>query len=296
MLNDVEHLCSMKTIKAKHKAVYEPIADLITYRALPTHSIDMNAIEPFIFLNHHGYQEYPPRNAGLPFGPHPHRGFETVTFILSGDLTHKDTMGTVSVIKEGGVQWMTAGSGLIHAEVSSPEFMAKGGPLEILQLWLNLPKRHKLTEPKYVGLQKEDIPLVDYDEGKVTAHIVSGRWNDTEAPFKPLTDVHLSFMYFKEGGRFVAQVPKEQNVLLYIVKGAVKVNGDDAHEHYLVEFNRDGQIIDMKATVDAVVLFGYATPFHEPMFAYGPFVMNTKEEVEQAYEDMKQGKFGEMKL
>ena len=283
----------MRTIKAQHKAVYEPVADLITYRAMPTQSAPMNLIDPFIFLNHHGRQEYQAHNNGLPFGPHPHRGFETVTFILEGDLTHKDSSGIVSVIKEGGVQWMTAGSGLIHAEVSSDEFKATGGPLEILQLWVNLPAKYKMIDPKYVGLQKEDIPVVELDNGKVAAHIVSGEWEGTKGPFEPLTDIHLSFIYFKEGGKYTIQIPKEQNVFLYIVKGEIKVNGDFARIHHLVEFNHDGKTIEMKATVDAVILFGYATPFNEPFFAYGPFVMNTREEIMQAYEDMKNGKFGD---
>jgi redox-sensitive bicupin YhaK (pirin superfamily) len=282
----------MKTIKSQHKAVYEPIADLVTYRAMPTHSAPMNVLDPFIFLNHHGWQEYHSHNNGLPFGPHPHRGFETVTFILEGDLTHKDSSGVVSVIKEGGVQWMRAGSGLIHAEVSSPEFKAHGGPLEILQLWVNLPARHKMIDPKYVGLQKEDIPVVELDNGKVAVHIVSGEWNGRKGPFEPLTDIHLSFIYLKEGGKYTIQIPKEQNVFLYIVEGEMKVNGDFARIHHLVEFNHDGQTIEMKATSDAIILFGYATPFNEPFFAYGPFVMNTREEIMQAYEDMKNGKFG----
>ena len=282
----------MRTIKAKHKAVYEPIADLVTYRAMPTANVPMNMLDPFIFLNHHGYQEYQPKNGGLPFGPHPHRGFETVTFILQGDLTHKDSSGIVSVIKEGGVQWMTAGSGLIHAEVSSDAFKAKGGPLEILQLWVNLPAQYKLTSPKYVGLQKEDIPVVEVDNGNVMIHATSGTWADVEGPFKPLTDIQISFIYFKEGGKFQAEVPKDQNVFLYIVKGELKINGDFAQIHHIVEFNHDGQVIEMKATTDAIILFGYATPFHEPFFAYGPFVMNTREEVQQAFEDMKNGQFG----
>jgi redox-sensitive bicupin YhaK (pirin superfamily) len=114
----------------------------------------MNLLDPFIFLNHHGRQKYLPNNHGLPFGPHPHRGFETVTFILEGDLMHKDSSGASSIITEGGVQWMTAGKGLIHAEISSDVFKAKGGPLELLQLWINLPAKFKMTEPKYTGTAK----------------------------------------------------------------------------------------------------------------------------------------------
>lgn len=282
----------MKTIKAKHKAVYEPIADLITYKAMPTPTAPMNVIDPFILLNHHGRQEYHPHNNGLPFGPHPHRGFETVTFIVEGDLTHKDSTGTESVIHAGGIQWMTAGSGLIHSETSSDEFKAKGGPLELLQLWVNLPASLKMTEPKYTGLQKEQIPFEAFDHGKVKAHYISGSWNGKEGAVKPLTDIHLSYIAFEEGGKYEIQVPKDQNVLLYVVKGELKINGDDVRIHHLVEFNHDGQVIEMKANTEALLLFGWATPYHEPFFAYGPFVMNTREEVQQAYKDLKNGVFG----
>src|ERR1700692_3099449 len=137
-----------RTVKKVFAAVRDDIADLVTYRALPTSQVDM--IDPFLFLNHHGPQVYPPHNHGLPFGPHPHRGFETVTFILEGELTHRDTAGHESIILEGGVQWMTAGSRLVHAEVSSSEFKRNGGPLELLQLWVNLPARLKMTTPRYV--------------------------------------------------------------------------------------------------------------------------------------------------
>lgn len=216
-----------------------------------------------------------------------------MTFILEGDLTHKDSTGIVSVIKEGGVQWMTAGSGLIHAEVSSPEFKAKGGALEILQLWVNLPAKYKMTEPKYVSLQSTDIPANSNDNEKVTAHIVSGNWNIAKGAFEPLTDIHLSFIYFKEGGKFDINITENQNILLYIVKGEIKVNEECARIYHLVEFNHDGEEVQIEATADAVVLFGCAAPLNEPVVAYGPFVMNTREEVQQAYEDLKKGKFGE---
>ncbi|MDQ6608892.1 MAG: pirin family protein, partial [Bacteroidota bacterium] len=196
-----------RSVKALHKAVYEPIGNLVTYRALPLEELPMNAIDPFIFLNHHGYQEYLPMNGGLPFGPHPHRGFETVTFILKGDLTHKDSSGANSVIKAGGVQWMTAGSGLIHAEVSSEEFKIQGGPLEILQLWVNLPAQFKMTKPNYVGLQKEVIPAIELDDVNVILHPVSGIWKGTKGPVEPLTDIHLCWIDFSEDGHTNFTVP-----------------------------------------------------------------------------------------
>ena len=282
----------MRSIKAIHKTVYEPISDLVTSRAMPTQSVPINAVDPFIFLNHHGWQEYLPKNHGLPFGPHPHRGFETVTFILAGDLTHKDSSGVVSVIKAGGVQWMTAGKGLIHAEVSSEEFKTKGGPLEILQLWVNLPAKYKMTKPKYIGLQKEQIPVVLLDDDKVKLHLVSGKWKDVDAPVKPLTDIHLCWIEFKERGKVDFSVPAEQNIFFYVVKGEVNVNGKDVMMLHLALFNHDDEDVQIKANTDAVILFGYAMPFNEPFVAYGPFVMNTREEIMQAYEDYRKGEFG----
>jgi redox-sensitive bicupin YhaK (pirin superfamily) len=286
----------MRTIKANHTAVAEPIADLVTFRAMPTTAVAMNRLDPFIFLNHHGWQQYKPNNTGLPFGPHPHRGFETVTFILEGDLMHKDSSGASSTIKAGGIQWMTAGSGLIHAEISSDEFKKEGGPLEILQLWVNLPAKYKMTAPKYVGLQKEDIPTLTWDSELITAQIISGVWDDKKGPVEPLTDIHLSKIEFKAGGAHTFNVEADKTIFLYIVKGEMKINGEPASIHHLVEFNNDGKIVEMKAITDAIILFGYATPFKEPFVAYGPFVMNTQEEIMQAYEDYNNGKFGTEEL
>ena len=147
-----------RTIARLHAAYRDDIGDLSTRRPLPGPAIDQ--LDPFLFLNHHGPQTYRPGNRGLPFGPHPHRGFETVTFILEGQLSHLDSGGHESVIDAGGVQWMTAGSGLVHAELSPEAFKRSGGPLEILQLWVNLPSRLKMTKPHYVGLQAPDIPKI----------------------------------------------------------------------------------------------------------------------------------------
>lgn len=282
----------MRTIKAVHKAEYEPIADLVTYRVMPTSAIPMNAIDPFIFLNHHGRQDYPAMNGGLPFGPHPHRGFETITFILEGDLTHKDSSGGQSIIKAGGVQWMVAGKGLIHAEVSSDEFKSKGGPLEILQLWVNLPLQYKMAEPAYQGLQKKDIPELWLDGDKAIAHIVFGMWKGISAPFNAPTDIHLAQIDFKESGKTGFFISRQENILLYVVKGIVLVNNKEIQTHHLAVFAHDDEPVEIIALTDAVILFGHATPLREPFVANGPFVMNTLDEIRQAYDDYNNGKFG----
>src|SRR5687768_9462583 len=282
----------MGSIKAIHKAEYEPVGDLVTYRAMPTRNFPMNRLDPFIFLNHHGRQVYPPNNAGLPFGPHPHRGFETVTFILAGDLLHKDSSGHQSLIGAGGVQWMTAGSGLIHAEVSSEEFKAEGGPVEILQLWVNLPARLKMTAPRYRGLRAGEIPTVEVDGGRVRVNAVSGVWEDVTGPFETLTDVSLAFIGFARGGRLRAGVGEGRSVLFYVVAGALNVNGREAQERHAVELSDEGEVIEVESEPGAVILFGHAARNREPVASYGPFVMNTREELEQAVHDYRAGRFG----
>ena len=284
----------MRVIKHIHSAVSAPISDLITYRALPTKTIEH--IDPFLFLNHHGFQVYPAHNRGLPFGPHPHRGFETVTFILQGDLAHKDTSGAESVINAGGVQWMTAGKGLIHAEVSSKAFMEKGGDLEILQLWVNLPSKYKMTAPAYKGLQKNEIPTFDLDGGKVKLTLVSGRWNGMKGAFQTLTDITLGTLAMKKGGVYQTSISPDRNIFFYVVKGTVKVNGQEAEIHDLVEFKAEGKLLQIEALKDSFLLLGHAVPFNEPILAQGPFVMNTIEEIHQAYEDYNNGLFGIWKI
>jgi redox-sensitive bicupin YhaK (pirin superfamily) len=280
----------MRTIKKIHKAAYAPIADLITYSPLPSRTLQQ--IDPFLFLNHHGPQQYKPRNNGLPFGPHPHRGMETVTFILEGDIMHKDSAGHESIITAGGVQYMTAGRGLIHAEVSSPGFKEKGGGMEILQLWLNLPSRLKMTEPRYIGLQKEDIPSLSADNGKVQINLISGSRNGNKGAFESQTGVQLNTMYFKAGGKLAFTVPVTHNIFFYIIRGKLVVNGQTVEALHLVEFNNNDENLTIEAQTDSILLLGHAKPLNEPVVAQGPFVMNTEQEIQEAYEDYRRGKFG----
>ncbi|RYY30487.1 MAG: pirin family protein [Sphingobacteriaceae bacterium] len=281
----------MLTVKKLHKAEYAPIADLITYRVLPTRSIDY--LDPFLFLNHHGPQVYKPFNRGLPFGPHPHRGMETVTFILEGDIAHKDSGGHESVITAGGVQWMTAGKGLIHAEVSSETFKQTGGPLEILQLWVNLPAKAKMTAPFYKGLQKEDIPALVLDEGKVTVNLISGDWEGHRAAFISGIGLQLNTIFFKEGGKLSIPVPADHNIFFYVIKGKLSINETEVEKLYLAEFDHNGDRLNIQAVEESILLFGQAKPLNEPVVSQGPFVMNTEQEIEEAYADYQQGKFGD---
>jgi quercetin 2,3-dioxygenase len=300
----------MRTIRKQYRAIRDDIGELHTWRPLPNDEIQQ--IDPFLFLNHHGPQVYPPRNHGLPFGPHPHRGFETVTFIVDGSVMHRDTGGHESVIESGGVQWMTAGRGLEHEEVSPPEFLERGGPLEILQLWINLPSRLKFTEPRYTGLQRDQI--ASFANGGVTVNLISGEWNGHRGPIDSLTDVHMMTVGLTAGSRIVLPAPRGRNVFFYIVRGELTIAPGSAGvppvvdtapaakgtagkmpalpAFHLVDWNDDGDEIDVEAVDDAFILFGHAMPFGEPVVAHGPFVMNTREEIVQAIRDYQAGKFG----
>ena len=266
------------------------MGDLETWSPLPTRNLQM--IDPFIFLNHHGPQVYPPNNNGLPFGPHPHRGMETVTFILDGDIAHKDSDGNYSVIDKGGVQWMTAGKGLIHAEVSSEKFRKEGGPLEILQLWVNLPKRLKMMTPHYRGVQKENISTWKNREETVKARVVSGNFKGIRGAFDTPTSVNLSIVEFDDKAEVELEIPKTDNIFFYVIRGELDVNEINVPELHLAEFSKNHEKLNISAGKESMLLLGHAEPFDEKVVFGGPFVMNSEEEIRQAYEDYKEGKMG----
>ena len=287
---------SLRPIRRIINAVRDDIADLTTRRPLPSEAI--SHLDPFLFLNHHGPQVYPPRNDGLPFGPHPHRGFETVTFILEGDIAHKDSGGGENVINAGGMQWMTAGRGLVHSEVSSDAFKKDGGKLEILQLWINLPARLKMTKPRYIGKQKDELTHFQSPDGKTDVSLISGELLDfaRKGGVEPLYPITLSVMKSEPGATLRLRVPADQTVFFYVVGGDLEVNGKSVEQFQLVEFSMapsieiDQDEIEVVTKSGATLLFGHAKPFHEPIVSHGPFVMNTREEIMDAIRDYQSGK------
>lgn len=278
-----------RKFKKSYPAFQDDIGDLHTVRPIPSPLIRI--IDPFLFLNHHGPQVYPPNNSGLPFGPHPHRGFQTVTFILEGDIAHRDSGGHESVIGAGGVQWMSAGRGLVHEEVSSEEFKKTGGPLEILQLWVNLPAKHKMADPYYVGLQRGQIPLITKDDGRVQVQNIAGIFDGESGPFKPSTDIAVMTLDFKRNGHIRLSIPSERNIFFYVVRGRVDVNDTGVEAFHLAEFANDGDEIDIQGAASAFVLLCHAEPYKENVVYGGPFVMNSEDEIRQAYSDYRSGKF-----
>ena len=279
-----------KSILALHASHRDDIADLVTRRPVPGPRVQQ--VDPFLFLNHHGPQVYPRNNRGLPFGPHPHRGFETVTFILEGELMHRDSAGYESVIRAGGVQWMTAGSGLVHAELSPEDFKRDGGPLEILQLWVNLPARLKFTPPRYQGLQADAIPQIELAGGLARMAVIAGEWGGVTGPVDSITGNFMSTIEAQPNARIDVGGLSTRNVFLYVVSGQARVNGRDVAQHTLVELDLAGDRLEIEVQTATRLLFGHGAPINEPVIAHGPFVMNTVDEIRQAIVDYQSGKFG----
>ena len=280
-------MTEIRPVVARHAAVREDIGDLVTRRP----EAPMHRLDPFLFINHHGPQLYPPHNRGLPFGPHPHRGFETVTFILAGELAHRDSGGHESVIHAGGVQWMTAGSGLVHAELSPESFKEQGGPLEILQLWVNLPARLKMAAPAYVGLEAADIPAVAADGGKARVELVAGEFAGAKGPVESIADIVMMVLKLRGGARLTLPVAPARTAFLYVVAGAPRIGGTQVAAHEQVELGA-GDAVLIEAEDEAVIVFGHGLPYREPIVAHGPFVMNCPEEIDRAIEDYRAGRLG----
>ncbi len=278
----------MAKIKAISNAVPTHMPGLKTWRALPR--MRMDELDPYLFLNHHGPDFFEANNNGLPFGPHPHRGFETLTFIVEGELVHKDSEGFSSRILSGGIQWMTAGAGIIHSETSSPEFLKKGGPIEILQLWINLPSKQKSAPAHYQGFSFNEIPHILLAEG-VELDLICGEWENQKGPVESPYPQFMSTLRMKTNSTYPLKHGGGQ-VLFYLVSGELMVEGQRINPRQLVHFELEWGDINIQASKDSYIIYGEAEPIKEPIAAQGPFVMNTEEELYQAYADYQAGKMG----
>ncbi|MGR3812170.1 pirin family protein [Jiulongibacter sp. NS-SX5] len=272
----------------------QPMGEHFMYQPLPAREIE--SIDPFLLLHHHGPHVFKPYNQGLPFGPHPHRGFETLTFIYKGEVEHADSQGFRSVIKPGGVQWMTAGRGIVHSENIPAHLREKGGEMEIIQLWMNLPKKLKMTPPAYQGLQAEDIPVEKSEDGLVKTQVIAGKHGSSEGTAKSMTNMTIFNVTAKNGGKETYKVGAGENILFYNLRGELNVNGKLLFDHQMIDFadSSEDTIIEIQAQSDAQFIICTGQPLKEPVVSQGPFVMNTTSEVLQAMRDYQLGKMGVM--
>lgn len=279
--------------------VYQPgsahmVGDGFPVRNLfPSNDLD-RAVDPFLMLDYAGPQYFPPTDHPRGVGEHPHRGFETVTIVYEGVLAHRDSTGSGGVIGPGDVQWMTAASGIVHEEFHEKAFAKKGGTLHAIQLWVNLPRASKMSAPGYQTILNGDIPAVDLD-GRGTLRVIAGSFLGRKGPAHTFTPVQLYDVQLKAGGRAVVTVPEGDNSSIFVLQGRASVNGSrEAGEAELIVLERTGSQIAIDARADSRLLIMSGTPIDEPIARYGPFVMNTREELVQAAQDYQAGKMGHL--
>jgi redox-sensitive bicupin YhaK (pirin superfamily) len=252
--------------------------------------------DPFLLIDHLGPVTWPP---GGPLGApdHPHRGFETVTYVLAGENEHRDSFGNADVLRPGDVQWMTAGGGVIHAEMPTERFHREGGLQEGFQIWVNLPAVDKMMTPRYQTLRATDIPQVTADDGRVHVRVIAGESFGKSARIDTRVPIQMLHFTVKPGGALVQPVPSEQSSLVYVFKGTATIGSDqrkvtEGQAALLGSGDSVNISVGAEQAGPAEILLLSGKPLHEPVARYGPFVMNTREEIEQAFRDFQSGKFG----
>lgn len=265
-----------------------PVRSLFSYDRMGASNIS-----PFLLLDYAGPSEFPPAQRPRGVGQHPHRGFETVTVVYSGELEHRDTSGAGGLIGEGDVQWMTAGAGIVHEEFHSQQFTEQGGLLKMVQLWVNLPASAKDTPAAYQTLLNKDIPRVSLEDDGGTLRVIAGEYLEHKGPARTFTPINVWDLKLEPGARVNLPVPKGHTTLVAVLNGSVQINDTDVlREAELANLDREGQEIVLESNNDARLLVLSGDPIDEPVVGYGPFVMNTEGEIKQAMLDFQSGKFG----
>lgn len=252
-------------------------------------------MSPFYLLDYNARIDFTPREEPRGVGVHPHRGFETVTIAYQGKVQHHDSRGNKGVISPGDIQWMTAGAGILHKEYHESEFSRKGGPFQVVQLWVNLPAKDKMTPPKYQTITNERIPKYILPEQAGVVEVIAGEYEWTKGAATTFTEIEMYNIRLNPGARIQFSLPEEYNTGILVIEGQVRVNDtDDAPEDYFVLFRNKGERISVSTASGGLLLVLSGKPLRESIMAYGPFLMNTKDEILQAFDDLNAGKFGEL--
>jgi len=252
-------------------------------------------IDPFLLLDHAGPHRFPPTQQMLGVGEHPHRGFETVTLVYAGEVEHRDSSGGGGRIGPGDVQWMTAASGVVHDEFHGSEFARSGGWFEMVQLWVNLPARHKMATPRYQGISASEIPEVEIPGGGGRVRVVAGSYRGQRGPAKTFTPIELWDLRLESPGPVELPVPEGHTAALVVLRGEVVLDGSEVVRGGEVAlFDRDGSAVRLEEARDATALLLGGEPLGEPIVGHGPFVMNRPDEIRQAIEDYQNGRMGHL--
>ncbi len=271
------------------------VGDGFPARSLFSYNTHGQHLSPFLLLDYAGPYSFAPSDTPRGVGQHPHRGFETVTIVYAGEVAHRDSTGAGGTIGPGDVQWMTAASGILHEEFHTPEFSRRGGTLDMVQLWVNLPARDKMGAPGYQSLLDADIPSVDLPGGAGRVRVIAGRFDGRAGPARTHTPMDVWDIRLQQGRHAELPVADGRTLALVVLKGSVRINGGPpVGEAQLVTFDRAGTDVFVDADSDATLLLLSGEPINEPVVGYGPFVMNSQAEIAQAVNDFNSGRFGQI--
>lgn len=266
------------------------VGDGFPVRSLFSYHDDTAAIDPFLLFDYAGPHIFDP-NMGSPcgVGQHPHRGFETVTIVYEGEVSHADSAGGGGTIGPGDVQWMTAGGGIIHEEFHSDGFSKSGGPFRMVQLWVNLPARDKMQPARYQAITTDQIPVVTLDGGK--ARVIAGKFKDTEGPAETVTPINMWDVRLTKGADITLQLPEGHNAMIAVLSGRLGIDDQTASEAEIVRFSVEGAGASVRAEEETTLLVLTGEPIKEPVYGHGPFVMNTRAEIVTAVDDFNANRF-----
>lgn len=262
------------------------------YNYIPRAGISQQRMSPFLMLDFNAAYDFGASDHLRGVDVHPHKGFETVTIAYKGSVAHHDSAGNSGVINPGDVQWMTAGAGILHKEYHEESFARKGGLFEMVQLWVNLPKKDKLTKPHYQSITKDGIAKVELPGNAGVVNIIAGAFNGVKGAATTYSPLNVYDVKLNKEGEIKFDLPAAYNTAVLMVNGSAVVNDEEAAEHSFILFENKGDQIYIKATEDAVILVLSGEPLNEPIASYGPFVMNTQQEIIESINEYQAGKFG----
>lgn len=283
----------LNTVKNIGRSDFVNMGPIELRQPIPTNEIE--SIDPFVLLHHYGPYEINEDSNPFDLGPHPHRGFEPITFLIQGEQLHRDSLNNESIVKAGDVQWTTAGRGIIHAEGPTKDFVKKGGTLEGIQLWLNLPSDKKMISANYQHVKNEDFKIITSEDGKVETQIIAGEMNEVSGRIETQTSVNAFMINVEVGGSFNIPVPKSHQSMVYLLNGNILINDTielKQDDNQLIHFNQNGEGFSIKGVVKSQLLFLSGIPINEKVASWGPYVMNTQTEIMEALRDYQQGKMG----
>ena len=258
------------------------------------HSEDPESISPFLMMDHAAPKYFPPTDAKRGVGEHPHRGFETVTFAIKGEVEHRDSGGGGGTIKTGGIQWMTAGSGVVHDEFHSREFAQKGGDFEMIQLWVNLPSKFKMTEPRYQSFDEGDFPILDQGNHEISIKVIAGIFGTVSSKVKTFSPINMYELNGPPNSKLEIPLPVGSNTLVFQLSGKSSIDDQQIKKGNLALLSKSGETFEIKFLEESKVMILNGEPIGEPVAAYGPFVMNTRQELMEAFRDFQAGKMGQL--